>query len=92
MSNPFFTAFGGQAAAPQTQPIQNGGIPGLINAARQLKANPMQYILQRKLNVPMELINDPNAILNHLVHTGQVSQDFVDSKRQQLFGMQGGRR
>jgi len=90
MSNPFFTAFGGQAAP--TTPIQNGGISGLFNAARQFKANPVQYILQRKLNVPMEIMNDPNAILNHLVQTGQISQDKVDATKQQLFGMQGSRR
>lgn len=83
MSNPFFTAMNSGA---QTQPIQNGGISGLFEAARQFRANPMQFILQRKLNVPANLMNDPNAILNHLVQTGQVSQDQVNSGYQKLQG------
>lgn len=44
----------------------------------QFKQNPAQYLLQRKLNVPQNLMNDPNAIINHLLQTGQVNQDAVN--------------
>lgn len=44
----------------------------------QFKANPMQFLLQRRLNVPQNLVNDPTAILNHLLSTGQVSQEQVN--------------
>ena len=91
MSNPFFTAFGGGSGA-QPQPIQNGGISGLIDAARQFRSNPMQFLLQKKLNVPAEIMNNPDAILNHLVQTGQVSQDRVNASKQQLYGLQNFRR
>lgn len=49
-----------------------------------LKSNPMQFLLQRKFNVPANIVNDPNAIVNHLLKTGQVSQAQVNSAYQQM--------
>ena len=46
---------------------------------QQFKTNPMQFLVQRRLNIPQNIsMNDPNAILNHLLRTGQVSQDAVN--------------
>lgn len=42
----------------------------------QLRSNPMQ-ILQQKYNLPQN-INDPQAIIQHLLNTGQISQDQVN--------------
>lgn len=50
----------------------------LMQMLQQFKANPMQMLMQRKLNVPKSLTNDPSAILNHLMSTGQVTQDQVN--------------
>ena len=50
----------------------------------QLKANPMQFLMQRRMNVPANIANDPNALVNHLLQTGQVSQDAVNRAYQQL--------
>ena len=44
---------------------------------QQLKANPMQFLMQRRMNLPQGM-TDPQAILNHLMQTGQVSQDQVN--------------
>lgn len=49
-------------------------VQNILQMVNQLKANPMQILLQRKLNVPQSMMNDPNAILNHLLQTGQVNQ------------------
>lgn len=46
----------------------------ILSAVQGLKQNPMQFIMQRKFNVPQNIINDPNAIIQHLMNTGQVSQ------------------
>lgn len=51
---------------------------GMSQMLQQLKSNPMQFLLQRKLNVPQEIANDPQAILNHLLASGQVSQEQVN--------------
>lgn len=49
---------------------------------QQLRANPMQFLLQRRLNVPQGVANDPNAIINHLMQTGQISQQQLNSAYQ----------
>lgn len=51
-----------------------GAQPNIMSALQSLKQNPMQFILQRKFNVPQNIANDPNAIIQHLMNTGQVSQ------------------
>ena len=49
-----------------------------------IKSNPVQFLLQRKFNVPANIASDPNAILNHLLQTGQVTQDAVNRAYQQM--------
>ena len=36
--------------------------------------NPMRFFMQRKLNVPQNISNDPQAIFQHLLNTGQMKQ------------------
>lgn len=50
----------------------------MMQMLEQFKANPVQILMQMKLNIPANIANDPNAILNHLMSTGQVSQDQVN--------------
>ncbi len=51
--------------------------PGqIMQAVQQLKANPMQ-ILGPKFNLPQNL-NSPEQIIQHLLNTGQVTQDQVN--------------
>lgn len=45
----------------------------------QIKQNPMQFLLSKRLNIPQGIENDPNAILQHLMKTGQVEQQQVDA-------------
>lgn len=55
---------------------------------QQLKANPMQFLMQRRMNLPQGIpTNDPNAILNHLVQTGQVSQQQINGVYQMMRSM-----
>ena len=49
----------------------------MLGMLQQLKSNPLQFLMQRRMNIPQG-INDPQAILNHLVQTGQVSQEQVN--------------
>ena len=49
----------------------------------QLKANPIQFLMQRKLNLPQSInMNDPQAILNHLIQSGQVNQQQINQAYQ----------
>ena len=52
-----------------------------------LQSNPIQFLRQSGFNVPANL-SDPNAIIQHLMNSGQVSQMQYDRARQmaQMFG------
>lgn len=48
---------------------------------QQLQNNPVQFLKQAGLNVPDNL-SDPNAIIQHLMNSGQVSQQRYEQARQ----------
>lgn len=58
-----------------------GNTPSMAQLLQQLKANPMA-VLSRRFNLPQNM-TDPNAIIQHLVQTGQVSQEKVNAAFQQ---------
>lgn len=61
--------------------IQNN----LVGMLSQFKQNPMQFLLQRRMNLPQNInFNDPQAILNHLVQSGQVSQQQINNAYQMM--------
>lgn len=51
----------------------------IINMVNQIKSNPMQFLIQNKLNVPQNIANDPNAIIKHLMNSGKISQADYDN-------------
>ena len=55
---------------------------GVMGMLQQFKTNPMQFLVQRRFNVPQNIANDPNAIMNHLLSTGQISQQQVNQAYQ----------
>lgn len=74
--NPFYAATNNQ--------------PNMMQMLNQLKQNPMQFLMQRKFNIPQDInANDPQAIINHLVSSGQIPQSAYDRARQmaQQMGM-----
>ena len=58
--------------------------PSMLQMVQQFKHNPLGFLLQRKLNVPANVANDPNAILNYLLSTGQVTQNQINMAYQTL--------
>lgn len=57
-------------------------VQNILQMANQFKMNFPRFILQRKLNLPQNVMSDPGAILNHLVQTGQVQQAQVNGAYQ----------
>lgn len=52
-----------------------GNLNDLMNMYQQLRSNPMQ-MLARRYNIPQNInLNDPNAITQHLLNTGQITQE-----------------
>jgi hypothetical protein len=58
--------------------------PSMLQMVQQFKQNPLGFLLQRRLNVPPNVTNDPNAILNYLLSTGQVNQNQINMAYQTL--------
>lgn len=46
----------------------------MMQMLQALQNNPMQFLMQRRMNVPQNIANDPNAIMQHLLSTGQITQ------------------
>ena len=56
----------------------------ILQMLPQIKSNPVQFLMQRRLNVPNGIANDPGAIMNYLLQTGQISQEQVNRAYQQM--------
>lgn len=54
--------------------------PQMAQLLMQLKANPLQ-MLAKRFSLPAGL-HDPNDILNHLVQSGQVTQQQINNAYQ----------
>ena len=67
MNNPFYSALAGKT---------NNNLAVML---RQVKSNPIQFLAQKRLNIPQSIANDPNAILQHLVSSGQVTQSQINA-------------
>lgn len=50
----------------------------LLQMLQQLKNNPLQ-ILAQKYKLPQNIGSDPNAIIQYLLNSGQVSQEQVNN-------------
>ena len=76
MSNPLFGM------------MTNGLAGNIMQMLPQFKQNPMGALRQAGMNVPANM-NDPNAILNHLIQSGQVNQQQLDyaQRMAQMLGM-----
>lgn len=48
--------------------------PNMMQMLQQLRSNPMRMLQQAGFQIPQNL-NDPNAIIQHLMQSGQLSQD-----------------
>ena len=69
-----------------------GGIPNMGNVnpmqmLAQLKSNPLGLLQKAGFNVPSNL-NSPQAIIQHLMNSGQISQQQMNQAQQmaQMFG------
>lgn len=57
----------------------------MISMLNQLKQNPVQFLIQRRMNLPQGVdANNPQAILNHLLQTGQINQNQVNQAYQMM--------
>lgn len=56
----------------------------MFSMLQQIKTNPMS-LLSQKFNIPDGVnLSDPNAIITHLVNSGQVNQSQIDNIKNQF--------
>lgn len=62
----------------------NNGIPfgTFMSQFKGFMGNPMQMLMQNKLNIPQNLANNPNAIIQHLMNSGVMSQEQYNQLKQ----------
>lgn len=53
-----------------------------FNNFRGFMGNPMQMLMQNKLNIPQNMSNNPNAIIQHLMNSGQMNQSQYNQLKQ----------
>ena len=67
-------------SSPIYQQFGNGNNNSLLGMIQQYRANPMAFISKR-FNLPQDM-TDPNQIIQHLLNTGQASQEQVNKAMQ----------
>ena len=55
-----------------------------MQMVQQLKQNPAQMLNQAHLNVPQNMMNNPQQILNHHVQSGQIPQQRLQAAMQTM--------
>lgn len=62
----------------------SNGIPfnQFFNSFRGFMGNPMQMLMQNRLNIPKNMANNPNAIIQHLMNSGQMNQGQYNQLKQ----------
>lgn len=55
--------------------IGQNGIQQMGGMFNQFRQNPMQWLMQRRVNIPQEYQNNPQQAVQYLLNNGQMSQD-----------------
>ena len=46
------------------------------------RRNPMGFLMQNRVNVPQNMMNDPNAIIQQMMNSGQINQQTYNQAQQ----------
>ena len=58
-------------------------------AMRQLQNNPAEFFKRAGMNVPAEILNDPQAMVMHLINSGKVNNPMMQMIMPMIRGMGG---
>jgi len=59
-----------------------GSMNGFMNQFRGFMQNPMQFMMQRRLNIPQNMMSNPNAAIQQLMNSGQMTQAQYNQLKQ----------
>ena len=62
---------------------------GMKSQFSSFMSNPMEYLVQRKINIPQQYMNDPHGAVEYLLNNGQMSQEQLNTliKKAQQMGI-----
>lgn len=66
--------------------------PNLTAMFQQFMGNPAQMMQRSGLNIPQNIANDPNAIIQHLLSSGRMSQQQYNQLQQMANNLTKGNR
>ena len=66
--------------------------PNIIAMFQQFMGNPAQMKQRSGLNIPQNIANDPNAIIQHLLSSGRMSQQQYNQLQQMANNLTKGNR
>ena len=72
-------------------PLQNSSIGNMNQIGNMFSSfmqNPMQFLMQRKINIPQQYQNDPHGAVQYLLNNGQMRQEDFN-RLSQIAGQMG---
>lgn len=51
---------------------------GFMNQFNSFMQNPMQFLTQRKINIPQQFANDPHGAIQYMLNNGQMTQEQLN--------------
>ena len=58
-----------------------GSMQNMVSQFGGFLQNPMQALLQRRINVPQNLMGNPSGIIQHLMNNGMLNQQQYNAAR-----------
>ena len=55
-----------------------GSLQGMMGQFQGFMSNPVQFMIQKKLNIPQHYLHDPNQAIQYLMNTGAINQNQYD--------------
>ena len=67
--------------------MNNNPMQFLQQQLQALQSNPAQFFGKMRLDIPQNIVNNPDAILQHFLETGKFSQEQVNKAYQAFYNM-----
>lgn len=55
-----------------------GSMQNMVGQFKGFMNNPVQFLMQNKLKIPQQYMNDPNQAIQYLMNTGAINQQQYD--------------
>lgn len=60
---------------------QLNGPNSLMGQFQSFMSNPIGYLIEKKINIPQQYMNDPQQAVNYLISSGQMDQQTLNNLR-----------